>query len=61
MVDLIHASPKGFNGQVVKEIETGASSCWDALSNLQSHNQNEVLEQLLPALVSMQQTQLQIL
>lgn len=39
------------------DVEAKASSCIKAASNSQPNKQNEILEQLMPALVAMQQTQ----
>lgn len=40
----------------MERAEAEASSYWQATSNTQPNNQNEILEQLNPALVVMQQT-----
>lgn len=42
---------KGSKGRVVKDAEAEASSHREAMSNLQSHLENEVLEHLLLALL----------
>lgn len=55
------ARPRGKKGHVIEEVEADALSRREAMSNLLLHHHTEVLEQFLPALVAMQETQSQII
>lgn len=48
---------KGSKNRAMNDAEAEASNHKEATSNTQSNNRNELLKQLLPTLVVMQQTQ----